>query len=295
MTDRTVCLVIWASEDAFRVRDCVRTLFTHAPIKGSVVISCQSVEPYFVSAMKDLNTLYSDLGLRVVFWPKERINSKNIPRNTNDIFRTASEDYFSWTHDDVLFTPNERLLWEELTCIAEDPSVGLVSCCSNGAEGLQSLRRFNIPEVVVAGNIHMPLALINEQVFRDLGGLCELPLEFPAGEVDLSLRLNYLGYINVVNRRLYVHHEIGTTNKSHFSSIQDYKNWLQGIWEYQWNYLIHSYGLKAYISMSKLDMEDDTIELLFGEFGQEEMSRQKSLYIPKCYNKKEVIENNVRR
>lgn len=260
MADLTV--VIPTHQDGIRLKSCVSTLYAYAPGSHQVVLSCQQIDQTMQDCVEVLQREYGKRGLSAVLWDSNDFG--DVDRHINRIFDTACTPYVAWVHDDTLFVPSGRDFWKELIAIAADPGVGLVGSCSDNAEALQNVAMMHVPEVVVAGNIHVPLVLCRRAFFAEMKGLCE-DLRQGTGIVDLCVRSIAAGYKNVVNRRVFLHHQAGGTYSTIVTDPVVRKEWLKGLAELGANEIIARNGLKAFIAMHEIDMTAGTADILYGE------------------------------
>jgi cellulose synthase/poly-beta-1,6-N-acetylglucosamine synthase-like glycosyltransferase len=154
--------------------------------------------------------------------PQVKVFSDGVNLFWNEIFKSGRNplqemlqkvdtEYVAFMQDDMLFPPSSQHFWHCLLETASAVNVGLVAPCSNGLYEGQSLLRMDLPQRFAAGHVHGNACLGKTSVLLDVGGWKSE--HWHAIDLDLCLRLQLHGYLVVVDRRAYVHHEPATTNK----------------------------------------------------------------------------------
>jgi GT2 family glycosyltransferase len=112
--------------------------------------------------------------------------------------------FFCMMNDDVVFLPESKIFWRALINHFNDSEVGAVGPSSNFVAGNQNLFNINLPIILETTLLIGFCLLTKTNLLKEIGGLDE---SLPGGDdLDLSIRLNKLGYKLVADRTAYLHH-----------------------------------------------------------------------------------------
>ena len=140
-------------------------------------------------------------------------------RSINRVLEETETRFFCMMNDDVIFMPGDATFWRTLIDLTDWEQYGVVGPCSNFVAGPQSLMDMDSPLQFEASLVIGLCAVLETEVFKEIGGLDE---NLPGGDdLDLSIRLRNNRKMILINKTAYLHHHGQQTGKRVYGEYYD--------------------------------------------------------------------------